>query len=121
MNKIIIITAATAMLAACTTTGNVERNAAIGAAGGAVLGAIVGNNTGSGDAGTGAAIGAVVGGAGGAYSGVQADKAQNQDTRFRQNAEGQNLVYDEFAGRYYFTDGSTGNTYWQNGGLRTSR
>ena len=121
MKKIILLTATTALLAACTTTGNVERNAAIGAAGGAVLGAVIGNNTGSGDASTGAAIGAIIGGAGGAYSGVQQDRAQGQSTRLRQTAQGQDLVYDSYAGRYYFTDRTSGNTYWQNGGLRTTR
>ena len=51
------------LLAACTTTGNVERNAAGGAALGALAGAVIGNNVGGGDAGTGAAIGAAIGGA----------------------------------------------------------
>lgn len=121
MKKIIITTATAVLLTACSTTGNVERNAAIGAAGGAVLGAVIGNNTGSGDAGTGAAIGAVVGAAGGAYSGTQADKAMGQKTQIRRNAQGQELIFDEFANRYYFVDQTTGSTYWQNGALRTSR
>lgn len=121
MKKIILITATAAFLTACTTTGNVERNAALGAAGGALAGAIIGNNTGSGDARTGAIIGGTVGAAGGAYSGVQEDRAMGQRTQLRRNAQGQELTYDSFAGRYYFTDRTTGNTYWQNGSLRTTR
>lgn len=56
-------------LAACTSTGYTERNAAAGAAAGAVAGAVIGNNVGDGDAGRGAAIGAVLGGAAGAAKG----------------------------------------------------
>ena len=54
-----------AFLAACTSSGYTERNAAAGA----IAGAVIGNNTGSGNAGRGAAIGAVVGGAAGAAKG----------------------------------------------------
>tara|TARA_R110000787_G_scaffold86174_2_gene183730 strand:- start:9868 stop:10272 length:405 start_codon:yes stop_codon:yes gene_type:complete len=57
------------VLAACTSSGTTERNAAYGAAAGAAAGAIIGNNTGSGDAGRGAAIGAVLGGTAGAAKG----------------------------------------------------
>ena len=42
--------------AACTSTGETERNALGGAAIGAAAGAIIGNNTGDGDAATGAAV-----------------------------------------------------------------
>lgn len=107
------------LLGACTTTGNVERNAAIGAAGGAIAGAIIGNNTGSGDAETGAAIGALVGAAGGAYVGHEKDKRVEGDTYLRNDADGQELIYDASAGRYYYVDRQTGRTYWQNGSLRT--
>ena len=105
-------------LSACTTTGNVERNATIGALGGAVAGAIIGNNTGSGDAKTGATIGAVVGGAGGAYSGTQKDRAMGEPTRTRVNANGQDLIFEQSTGRYYFIDTRTGKSYYQNGQLR---
>jgi len=108
-----------AALSACTTTGNTERGAAFGAASGAVIGAIIGNNTGSGDASTGAAIGAVVGGAGGAYAGSQKDKTVGEPTRIRQSANGQELVYDGQAGRYYYTDRNTARTYWQDGSIRS--
>lgn len=107
-------------MTACTTTGNVERDAAIGAAGGAVVGAIIGNNTGSGDAETAAKVGAVVGAAGGVYSGMQKDKMDGEGTRSRQNqtAQGQPLVFEPATGRYYYTDPATGRTYYQNGQLR---
>ena len=121
MKKIILVTASAALLTACTTTGNVERNAVIGAAGGALAGAVIGNNAGSGDARTGAIIGGAVGAAGGAYSGKQADRAMGQETQLRRNAQGQELKFDSFGNRYYFVDPATGNTYWQNGALRTSR
>ena len=114
-----LITAGAVMgLAACTTTGNIEKNAAIGATAGAVAGAIIGNNVGDGDAGTGAAIGAIVGGAGGAYAGNQKDKTMGEDTRLRQPAAGQDLYYDQSTGRYYFVDEATGRSYYRNGELR---
>ncbi|NNE56623.1 MAG: glycine zipper 2TM domain-containing protein [Hellea sp.] len=119
--KHIIVTASAALsLAACTTTGNVEKNAAIGAAGGAVAGAVIGNNVGDGDAKTGAIIGAVIGGAGGAYVGHEKDKRMDEKTDFKQPAQGQPLIYDQAAGRYYFVDDTTGKTYWRNGTLRTT-
>jgi len=122
MLKRMTLTAATIgliSLSACTTTGNTERGAAIGAAAGAVAGAVIGNNTGSGDASTGAAIGAVIGGAGGAYAGSQKDKTAGEPTRIRQSAEGQELIYERQAGRYYFVDRNTGRTYWQDGAIRS--
>ena len=106
-------------LSACTTTGNTEKGAIFGATAGALAGAIIGNNTGSGDASTGAAIGAVVGGAGGAYAGSQKDKTVGEPTRIRQSASGEELTYDRQAGRYYYDDGNTGRTYWQNGSVRS--
>lgn len=121
MKKIIVLTttmSAVALLGACTTTGNVERNAAIGAAGGAVAGAIIGNNVGSGDAKTGAIIGAIAGGAGGAYSGQQKDKHMGEGTHMRQHANGQQLHYDQSTGRYFWVDPQTGKSYYENGQLR---
>jgi len=121
IKEITITTASLSLmvLTACTTTGNTERGAIIGAASGAVIGAVIGNNTGSGDASTGATIGAVVGGAGGAYAGSQKDRTVGEPTRIRQSAQGQELIYDRQAGRYYFTDRNTGRTYWQDGSIRS--
>jgi phage tail tape-measure protein len=96
-------------LSACTTSGNVERNAAGGAAIGALAGAVIGNNVGSGDAGAGAAIGAVVGGAAGAARGAQQDREQGFNAR---------QYYDESARRYYYYDARTQRYYWENGELR---
>lgn len=121
LKPLIMSTAALSLLSmsACTTTGNTEKGAAIGAASGAVLGAVIGNNTGSGDASTGAAIGAIVGGVGGGYAGSQQDKVVGEPTRIRQGAEGQELIYDAQAGRYYYSDRTSGRTYWQDGSIRT--
>ena len=119
MKHAILIIFSAIALTACTTTGNTEKNAAIGAAAGAAAGAVIGNNVGDGDAKTGAIIGGVIGAAGGAYSGHEKDKRIGEDTEFRQGADGQELIYDQQAGRYYFVDRATGKTYWQNGSLRS--
>ncbi|WP_371396745.1 glycine zipper domain-containing protein [Fretibacter rubidus] len=120
MTRIILMTAASAlMLGACTTTGNTERNAAIGAGLGALTGAVIGNNVGSGDGETGAIIGGVIGAAGGAYTGRQQDQNMGERTQIRRGANGEPLEYDSYAGRYYFRDTATNRTYWQNGQLRT--
>ena len=67
MKKTMIAVAGAGLLAAaCTSTGNVERNAAAGAAIGAVAGAVIGNNVGGESAATGAALGAAIGGTAGA-------------------------------------------------------
>lgn len=180
MKNIILASTTALMLAACTTTGNIERNTALGAASGAILGGIIGNNTGSGSGKDGAILGAIVGGAGGIYTGAKADQthqysrvqsgqvpAHGHHLQYSQNAahgdrrvahhhnqasrraavhaqpyysqsslnqrsyavqssaasggQNQSLQYDQFGGRYYYTDHSTGNTYWQNGALRTRR
>ncbi len=115
----IMMAASGLVLSACTTTGNVEKKAAIGAAAGAVTGAVIGNNVGDGDAKTGAVIGGLIGAAGGGYVGHQQDQNNGDETQFRQRAEGQPLIYDESAGRYFFVDRATGRTYWQNGSLRS--
>ena len=117
--KIISASALALAMSACTTTGNTEKGAAIGAASGAVIGAVIGNNVGDGDAGTGAAIGAIVGGVGGGYVGSQQDKIDGEPTRIRQGAQGQELIYDSQAGRYFYRNPTTGKTYWQDGSIRS--
>jgi len=107
------------MVSACTTTGNIEKNAAIGAALGAATGAIIGNNVGSGDAETGAIIGGVIGAAGGAYTGREKDRAMGVQTQQRQGANGQALEYDSYANRYFYRDTASNRTYWQNGTIRS--
>ncbi|MEE4210551.1 MAG: YMGG-like glycine zipper-containing protein [Parvularcula sp.] len=106
------------LLGACTTTGNMERNAVGGAALGAAAGAIIGNNIGSGDAEEGAELGAVIGAVGGAARGRMQDMNSGEGTRLRRGPGGRELYYDERAGRYYYFDESRGRTYWQNGELR---
>ena len=98
-------------LAACTTTGNVERNAAGGAAVGALAGAVLGNNVGDGDAGTGAAVGAAVGAAAGAARGYGQDQKQDECARFRS----EQTIYDTSADRYYYRIPGTDRTCWTNG------
>lgn len=111
--KISLLAAAGLLAAACTSTGNVERNAAAGAALGGIAGAAIGNNVGDGDATRGAAIGAAVGGAAGAYKGYRED----QRVQGRTGPNGGDLYYDERARRYFYVD-RDGCTYWQNGQYR---
>lgn len=121
MKHILFIASAAALLpmAACTSTGNVERGALGGAALGAAAGAIIGNNTGSGDAGTGAAIGAIVGGAGGAAVGANQDRnQQNAQGQYQTGPNGEQLQYDRQANRYFYVDRRSGRTYWANGEYR---
>jgi len=120
MKKYLTAIFAVLVLPACTTTGNVEKNTAVGAGAGAVVGAIIGNNTGSGDAKTGAIIGGVTGAVGGALVGREKDRAVNESTALRKPAFGQRMYYDQVAKRYYFIDEDSGKTYWQNGALRTN-
>merc|ERR1711916_130040 len=95
--------AAAALMTACTSTGNIERNAAGGAAVGAVAGAIIGNNVGDGDADRGAAIGAAVGGAAGAARGASQDRAVCGRTEARrpysEYGAGQELLWDASASK----------------------
>ena len=108
MNKIIVAVAGAAILAgACTSTGNIERNAAGGALLGGLAGAVIGNNVGDGNAGTGAAIGAVLGGAAGAIRGSQQDRQQRNLNR----------QWDSRAGQYYYCY-PEGDCYWENGQRR---
>ena len=117
--KIIAITAASALAAiaaaACTQTGNTERGAVTGGLLGAAAGAIIGNNTGSGDAGQGAAIGAASGAIAGGVAGASSDRNTNA-TQYGPNGEA--LVYDSYARRYYYVDRRSGRTYWANGEYR---
>ena len=129
MIKALTITAAALGLAACTSTGAIERNAGAGAAIGGVVGAAVGNNIGDGDAKRGAAIGAVLGGAAGAARGANQDREreiegiqgygqQGYGEPYQAPAQSQRY-YDRQADRYYTVDPRTGDTYWTNGELRS--
>jgi phage tail tape-measure protein len=118
-----IVGAAGFALAACTSTGNVERNAAGGAAIGALAGAVIGNNVGEGDAQTGALAGAAIGGAAGAYRGYRQDQVAGsgggyaQDPRYAANRD-QPRYYDQRADRYYYLDALTSRSYWEDGSYR---
>jgi uncharacterized membrane protein YebE (DUF533 family) len=119
MKTLIITGAALAMLSAsaCTSTGNTERGALGGAALGAAAGAIIGNNVGRGDAATGAAIGAAVGGVGGAAYGANKDKQPTAQGPER-GPNGEEMLFDRNANRYYYIDRRSGRSYWANGEYR---
>lgn len=123
MKAYIIAAAALAALGAtaCTASGNTERGAVTGGLLGAAAGAIIGNNTGSGDAGQGAAIGAATGAIAGGVAGASSDRNNRNDGAYAQNRYGPNgeeLVYDRRADRYYYVDRRSGRTYWANGEYR---
>ncbi|MBI1252268.1 MAG: glycine zipper 2TM domain-containing protein [Alphaproteobacteria bacterium] len=112
MKKRLITMAAAAMaLAACTTTGNVERNAAGGAAIGALAGAAIGNNVGDGDAGDGAAVGAAVGAAAGAARGY----SQDQRLQECRNVARQPQYRDDRTGAYFYYVPGTTRSCWTDG------
>lgn len=102
--------------AACTQTGNTERGAVTGGLLGAAAGAVIGNNTGSGDAGQGAAIGAATGAIAGGVAGASSDRNTPDGAGYGPN--GETLLYDGNARRYYYVDRRSGRTYWANGDYR---
>ncbi|MBI1188535.1 MAG: hypothetical protein GC206_14585 [Alphaproteobacteria bacterium] len=109
-----LIAGAMLAVSACTTTGNVERNAAGGALIGGAAGAIIGNNTGEGDAGQGAAIGAAVGAAAGAVRGY----SQDQRIEECRSAPNRPLYRDNRNGGFYYYIPGTNRTCWENGSPR---
>lgn len=116
MRTVIIGAIGALALAACSSTGAVERNAAGGAALGALAGAAIGNNVGNGDAKTGAAIGGVVGGAAGAYRGCQQDGGCGaQNNGYANGAVNPREFYDPQRGRYYYYDRGSGRYFYENG------
>ncbi|MEM9840639.1 MAG: YMGG-like glycine zipper-containing protein [Pseudomonadota bacterium] len=115
MRSSLLLAGAAAMsLAACTSTGNIERNAVKGAAIGAAAGAIIGNNSRGGDAEEGAEVGAVVGAIAGGLIGRRQDQQQEGGT-YRRGRKPAQLTYDERADRYYYYDAATDRYSWQNG------
>lgn len=94
-------------LGACTTTGNMERNAGAGAAIGAIAGAVIGNNTGSGDAGNGAVVGAVIGGTAGAVRGYSLDQRRDECATSRRGP-----TYRDRNGAYYYVIPNSNRTCW---------
>jgi len=105
---------ASAGLMACTTTGNVERNAAGGAAAGAAIGAGIGAISGDVGVGEGAAVGAVLGGVAGAVRGNSQDKDAIGGTAQRPTLDKSTRYYDDATGRYYYYEQGTSNTYYEN-------
>jgi hypothetical protein len=121
MKYVVIAAAVTAIagLTACTSSGATERGAVTGALLGGAAGAVIGNNTGSGDAGQGAAIGAATGAIAGGVAGAQSDRNRNDNyASNRYGPNGEPLLYDSRADRYYYVDRRNGRTYWANGEYR---
>lgn len=104
---------------ACTTTGNVERNAIGGAAAGAAVGAGVGAVSGDVKVGEGAAAGAVVGGLIGAISGNNKDKATVGATTQAPILDKTTRYYDDNSKRYYYFERGTSRTFYENGERRS--
>lgn len=113
------LTVAALSFAACTTTGNVERNAAYGAAAGALAGAIIGNNTGNSNAGEGALIGAGIGAAAGGIYGHSKDQRQGTPTTQAPMLDKSTRYFDENSRRYYYFERGTSRTFYENGERRT--
>ena len=117
--KLMSMALASVAFAACTTTGNVERNAAGGAAAGAAIGAGVGAISGDVGVGEGAAVGAVLGGVAGAIHGNNKDKNSIGSTAQRPVLDKSTRYYDDQTGRYYYYEQGTSNTYYENFERRT--
>lgn len=105
--------------AACTTTGNVERNAAGGAAAGAAIGAGVGAISGDVKTSEGAIAGAVIGGIVGGIRGNNKDKQMHGGTTQRPNLDKTTRYYDDTNGRYYYYEQGTSRTFYENYEPRT--
>jgi len=114
-----VLSLAALSIAACTTTGNVERNAAGGAAAGAAVGAGVGAVSGDVKVEEGAAAGAVVGGIIGAIRGNQKDKEINGGTVQAPNLDKTTRYYDDSTNRYYYFEKGTSRTFYENGQRRS--
>ena len=114
-----LVSIAALSVAACTTTGEVERNAAYGAAGGAAVGAGVGAVSGDVGVGEGAAYGAAVGAVAGAVYGANKDKRYNGGTREAPILDRGTRYYEESSGRYYYYERGTGRTFYENGQYRS--
>ena len=100
--RLLALGASALTLAARTSTGTTERNAAYGAAAGAVAGAVIGNNVGDGDAQQGAVIGGVLGGAAGAAKGCSESEdcdmpgVKDQADKRDSDNDGYADVYDNY-------------------------
>jgi uncharacterized protein YcfJ len=113
-HMIVLATLCTAFTAGCTTSGEIERNAGIGAAIGAVSGAIIGNNVGDGDAGKGAVVGAGIGGVAGAVRGYTRD----QKIRECRAVSNPYFYRDTRQNRDYYQVPGKDITCWRNGSPR---
>lgn len=117
--RLIPLGLASLAFAACTTTGNVEKNAAGGAAAGAAVGAGIGAISGDVKTGEGAIAGAVVGGLVGALRGNKKDQQINGGTLQRPNLDKNTRYYDDQTNRYYYYEKGTSRTFYENFELRS--
>ncbi len=117
--KLIPLGLASLAFTACTTTGNVERNAAGGAAAGAAVGAGIGAISGDVKTGEAAIAGAVVGGVVGALRGNKKDQQINGGTLQRPSLDKSTRYYDTQTKRYYFFEKGTSRTFYENYELRS--
>jgi hypothetical protein len=106
-NKPAIVVASGALLAACASTPNSERQAYTGVALGALAGAALGAVSGDFGLGLGAAVGA---GAGATIGGI---KGCREDGGCGAGATPKRQYYDEALGKYYYYDQATGRYYWE--------
>ena len=113
------VSVAVLSIAACTTTGNVERGALGGAAAGAAVGAGVGAVSGDVKVGEGAAVGAVVGAVAGAVVGNNKDKRMNGGTTSAPILDKSRPFLEESTGRTYYYEKGTGRTFYANGEYRS--
>lgn len=117
--KMAALSTAAIAFAACTTTGNVEKNAAGGAAAGAAVGAGIGAISGDVKTGEGAIAGAVIGGAVGALRGNKKDQQINGGTLQRPNLDTSQAYIDQNNGRTYYYEKGTSRTFYANYQLRS--
>lgn len=114
-----VLSLAALSIVACTTTGNVERNALGGAAAGAAVGAGVGAVSGDVKVGEGAAAGAVVGGIIGAIRGSNKDAKTVGGTTQAAILDKSTRYFDDNSKRYYYFEKGTSRTFYENGERRS--
>jgi len=103
-----------AVFAACTTTGNIERNAGGGAAAGAAIGAGIGAISGDVGVGEGALAGAIAGGLIGGIHGNRKDNDAYGRTEIRPALDKSTRYFDDTTGRYYYYERGTSRTFYEN-------
>ena len=117
--KTAALSAASLAFVACTTTGNVEKNAGYGAAAGAAVGAGIGAISGDVKTGEAAIAGAVIGGVIGGIKGNKKDQQINGGTLQKATLDKTTRYFDDQTQRYYYYEKGTSRTFYENGQLRS--